>query len=525
MAEGRFFNSLGYGSGNRNPQQNNSNNNQRNNMNNRPPQGVNVDVMNVGPMNQGMQQSPMMNGNSMNQGMQQNPMMNGNSMNQGMQQNPMMNSNSMNQGMQQNPMMSNPMNQGMQQNSMMNGNSMNQGMQQNSMMNSNPMNQGMQQNPMMNSNPMNQGPQQNSIMSNNMMMNPNIGANQSFGALRQDPTPSGNNPMQPMMNNPQTGARQDFLGGNQMNNNSQQNMMNNSGSMNQGIQQNSMMNGNPMNQGPQQNPMMNSNPMNQGMQQNPMMNRNPMNQGPQRNPMMNGNPMNQGMQQNPMNNGMMMNPNMGANQSFGALRQDPTPSGNNPIQPMMNNQQTGARQDFLGVNAMTNTPVDLDGPTQLTPGKPVIMPEVPSSPSKPDISIKPKYNNNIKIIIIGGLLAIAVICLVLVLICYKTVTCTSEDKLESQGVTVYTTVKSYFWLGEIDKIVTEMVVDISALGPDRKSEVIDYYSDLEESDTKVKVNGDEIILIKTIRPESDDETDISPDEFKDAYTDLGLTCK
>ena len=195
------------------------------------------------------------------------------------------------------------------------------------------------------------------------------------------------------------------------------------------------------------------------------------------------------------------------------------------MQPMMNNPQTGARQDFLGVNAMTNTPVDLDGPTQLTPGKPVIMPEVPSSPSKPDISIKPKYNNNIKIIIIGGLLAIAVICLVLVLICYKTVTCTSEDKLESQGVTVYTTVKSYFWLGEIDKIVTEMVVDISELGPDRKSEVIDYYSDLEESDTKVKVNGDEIILIKTIRPESDDETDISPDEFKDAYTDLGLTCK
>ena len=350
-------------------------------MNNRPPQGVNVDVMNVGPMNQGMQQSPMMNGNSMNQGMQQNPMMNGNSMNQGMQQNPMMNSNSMNQGMQQNSMMNgNSMNQGMQQNSMMNGNSMNQGMQQNPMMNSNSM---------MNSNPMNQGPRQNSMMSNNMMMNPNMGVNQSFGALRQDPTPSGNNPMQPMMNNP----------------------------------------------------------------------------------------------------------------------------------------QTGARQDFLGVNAMTNTPVDLDGPTQLTPGKPVIMPEVPSSPSKPDISIKPKYNNNIKIIIIGGLLAIAVICLVLVLICYKTVTCTSEDKLESQGVTVYTTVKSYFWLGEIDKIVTEMVVDISELGPDRKSEVIDYYSDLEESDTKVKVNGDEIILIKTIRPESDDETDISPDEFKDAYTDLGLTCK
>jgi hypothetical protein len=452
MAEGRFFNSLGYGSGNRNPQQNNSNNNQGNNMNNRPPQGVNVEVMNVGPMNQGMQQNPMMNSNSMNQGMQQNPMMNGNTMNQGPQQSPMMNGN--------------PMNQGPQQNSMMNGN------------------------------PMNQGPQQNSMMNNNMMMNPNMGANQSFGALRQDPTPAGDNPMQPMMNNPQTGARQDFLGVNPMNNNSQQNMMNNNGLMNQGMQQNSTMN---------------SNSMNQGMQQNPMMNGNPMNQGPQQNPM--------------MNNNMMVNNNMGANQSFGALRQNPTPAGNNPMQPMMNNPQTGARQDFLGLNTMTNNPVDLDGPTQLTPGKPVIMPEVPSSPPKPDISIKPKYNNNIKIMVIGGLLVLAVICLVLVLICYKTVTCTSEDKLEGQEVTVYTTVKSYFWFGEIDKIVTEMVVDISELGPDRKSEVIDYYSNLEEGGTKVKVNGDEIVLTKVLRPDSDDDADTSPEEFKEAYIDLGLTCK
>ncbi len=497
MAEGRFFNSLGYGSGNRNPQQNNSNNNQGNNMNNRPPQGVNMEVMNVGSMNQGMQQNPMMNGNPMNQGVQQNPMMNGNPMNQGMQQNPMMNGNLMNQGVQQNPTM--------------NGNPMNQGPQQNPMMNSNPMNQGMQQNPMMNGNPMNQGSQQNPMMNNNMMMNPNMGANQSFGALRQDPTPAGNNPMQPMMNNPQTGARQDFLSGNQMNNNFQQNMMNNNGSMNQVMQQNSMMNGNPMNQGPQQSPMMSGNQMNHGMQQNPMMNGNPMNQSPQ---------------QNQMNSGMTMNSDMGTNQTFSALHQSPIPNANsNPMQPMVNNPQTGARQDFLGVNTMTNTPVDSDGPTQLTPGKPVIMPEVPSAPSKPNISIKPKYNNNIKVIVIGGLLVLAVVCLLLVLICYKTVTCTSEDKLESQDVTVYTTVKSYFWFGEIDKIVTEMVVDISELGPDRKSEVIDYYSNLEESGTKVKVDGDEIVLTKVLRPDSDDDASTSPEEFKEAYIDLGLTCK
>lgn len=394
--------------------------------------------------------------------------------------------------MSSNPQQSNLMNQGMYGNSQpqMMGNPMQQG---NLMDMNNPMSMG---NPMNNSNPMmhSSSSQVNPMMQNDPMVN--------------------NNPMN--MGNPMNNGNQMMQNGSMMSNNqlnnggsvSMTNPMNNVETVNVMPQQGTLMNQelaaqqsfSPMYQDPNPSiPQMHSN-MNQP-QPNPMVNfPTGANQGPigaQTNPMSMGNPMNN----NPINNSQSAS----SPANIGNPMMDNVAMNQNNQQTIMMNSDTPSFNNSLnGISPLEPMPTAVDT------GK--------------NIKMKSKLNLDFKKILIIGVVLLVAIMVVLSLLCYKNVTCTGNE--EVYGAKVEVVVKSYFWFGKINKIVTTKTVDLSPLNENDREYIVGLYKDKEDnSSEKIEVKDDKIVITVTVKPGDSDEANITADELIESYEKYNFTCK
>lgn len=391
-------------------------------------------------------------------------------------------------------------------------NSMNGNPQQNNMSNqgmygsnqpqpmSNPMQQ-MNPNPMEMNNPMSMG---NPINNANPMSNAN-------------PVNGGNSMMQSMVpqGNP-VGQNDSMMNSNQANNGNPMGMNNsfgNVGGMNTQQQQGMMMNHelaaqqsfSPMYQDP--NPSIPQMDSNIGQpQMNPMVNfPTGANQGPigaQPNPMSMGNPM---MNNNPMNNQQMNNMQPSQNpMSMSNPMASSTPMNQNNQTIMMNSDTPTFNNSLNGISPLEPMPKAVDT------GK--------------NIKMKSKLKLDFKKILIICVVCLVAVMVVLSLLCYKTVTCTGSE--EVYGAKVEAVVKSYFWFGKINKMVTTKTVDLSKLNENDKEYIKDLYKDKEDSSSeKIEIKEDKIVITVTTKPNDSEEASITADELIESYEKYNFTCK
>jgi hypothetical protein len=223
----------------------------------------------------------------------------------------------------------------------------------------------------------------------------------------------------------------------------------------------------------------------------------------------------------PVDNFNPMINNTSSNSMNNNMNQMGNVQGNNPMQPlpMMNTiNQTNNNQQTIMMSSN-------DGPTfnNSLNGISPLNPQINAQNDAQELKMKSKLKIDFKKILVIIVVLLLVIAGVLCLVFSKKVTCSSVDQV--QGIDVTTTVTANFWFGKINKIKTIRTVDLSNLDENEKENKIKEYKENVSKEAIVDVSKDKIKITTINKPTKNDDTNVSHEEFKEAYEGISFTCK